>query len=286
MSTKQQDLGAEVGVSSVLTGLVTRGGKPPWHKDVPPLRILDLDDLDPDLLPEGEVSLATEEDVEAVVERGLEVEPPPPPVHTVLAPDPRWVAANRRRMFWSGESAVPYLVAAVNLLKKVPLLGRLFVGVTLVTSELRCLVNHGDGTATDYGVVSRHVVTTAGKTFIASTFTNAAEPETMKYHGYGTGTTAAAVGDTSLQTEFTTQYNPDNTRPTGSQSTSTNTYTTAATFTPDSGGTLAVTEHGILSQAATGGGTLLDRNVFAAINLVAAVSNGDSLTTTYTLTVN
>ncbi len=75
----------------------------------------------------------------------------------------------------------------------------------------------------------------------------------------------------------------NSTRPTGSQSASLAVYTTAATFTPDSGGTLAVTEHGILSQAATGGGTLLDRNVFAAVNLVTPV---DSLTTTYTLTIS
>jgi hypothetical protein len=187
-------------------------------------------------------------------------------------------------MVRSGEVFVPVAVAALRFLKKVPLLGRAFTGLTLLTSSLHHVVDHGDGTATDYGVVGYHVVTTAAKTYLAACFTNANEPENFKYHGYGTGTTAAAGGDTALQTELTTQYNPDNTRPTGSQSASTNTYTTAATLTPDSGGTIAVTEHGVFSAASAG--TLLDRNVFAAINLVAAVSNGDSLTTTYTLTIS
>jgi hypothetical protein len=43
-----------------------------------------------------------------------------------------------------------------------------------------------------------------------------------------------------------------------------------------------VTEHGIFMQAATGGGTLWDRSVFAAINLTGA--NGDGLQSTYVLT--
>jgi hypothetical protein len=43
-----------------------------------------------------------------------------------------------------------------------------------------------------------------------------------------------------------------------------------------------VTEHGIFSQAATGGGTLWDRSVFSAINVVS----GDSIQFTYTCTVS
>jgi hypothetical protein len=42
-----------------------------------------------------------------------------------------------------------------------------------------------------------------------------------------------------------------------------------------------VTEWGLLSQAATGGGSLFDRQVFSALNL----ANGDSLQTTYDLTI-
>ena len=39
---RKQDLDATIGVTSTLTGVVTRGPTP-WHRDVPPLRVLDLD---------------------------------------------------------------------------------------------------------------------------------------------------------------------------------------------------------------------------------------------------
>jgi hypothetical protein len=138
------------------------------------------------------------------------------------------------------------------------------------------------GRWTTLGLASLRVITDAGVNYLAACFDNTNEPENFKYHGFGTGTGAEATGDTALGTEFTTQYATDNVRPTGSQGHSTNTYTTVATFSPDSGGTLAVTEHGIFSQAATGGGTLLDRSKFAAVNLVAA---SDSLQATYVLTL-
>ena len=101
----------------------------------------------------------------------------------------------------------------------------------------------------------------------------------MKYHGYGTGTTAESAAQTALVTELTTEY-AGNIRPTGSQADSTNTYTTVGTLTPDSGGTLAITEHGIFSANAAG--TLWDRTVFAAINLDSTA--GDSLVTTHVST--
>lgn len=160
-------------------------------------------------------------------------------------------------------------------------------GAVLVESKLQ-LVKHQlmpDGSILDidFGVVSRRVVTTAGVNFIVDAFQNLVELELMKFHGFGTGTGAEAVGDTALGAEFTTEYATDNTRPTGSQTEgSANQYVTAATFSPDSGGTLAVTEHAIFSQAATGGGTCLDRSKFTAVNLT---SGSDSLTATYTFTV-
>jgi hypothetical protein len=108
---------------------------------------------------------------------------------------------------------------------------------------------------------------------------NTNEPEVLKYHGFGTGTTAAAVGDTTLQTELTTQYAADNTRPTATQSVSTNVYTTVGLLSPDTGGTIAVTEFGLFSASSSG--TLYDRQTFSAYNLVAG---SDSLQTTHTLT--
>lgn len=133
----------------------------------------------------------------------------------------------------------------------------------------------------DYGLASLRVVTTAGVNFIVDAFQNTVEVENLKFHGLGTGAAAEAVGDTALQTELTTQYNPDNTRATGSttEGASANIYRTVGTNTVDA--TAAVTEHGIFSQAATGGGTLLDRSVFSVVNL----ASGDSLQSTYDLTI-
>jgi hypothetical protein len=134
------------------------------------------------------------------------------------------------------------------------------------------------------GLASMRVVTDAGVGFIVDAFQNLTEVETMRFHGLGTGTTAEAASQTALVTEFTTQYATDNTRPTGTltEGAGANVFRTVATFSPDSGGTLAVTEHGIFSQAATGGGVMLDRSVFSAVNLVAG---SDSITATYDLTM-
>ena len=139
------------------------------------------------------------------------------------------------------------------------------------------------GDVTAYGTLSTRVVTTAGVGFIVDAFQNLVEVENMQFHGFGTGTTAEAAGDTALVTEETTQYNPDSTRPTGTRTegASANIYRTVGTYSPDAGGTRAITEHGIFSQAATGGGVLLDRSVFSAVNLVAG---SDSLQVTYELT--
>lgn len=141
-------------------------------------------------------------------------------------------------------------------------------------------VGQGGGVA-DLGLASCRVVTTAGVNFIVDAFQNLVELEDMKYHGIGTGTTAEAVGQTALITELSTQYSTSNTRPagsTGEQSGNANVYETTATITVSA--SVAATEHGIFSRAATGGGVLLDRSVFAAVNL----ASGESLQATYSLT--
>lgn len=143
------------------------------------------------------------------------------------------------------------------------------------------LVKISNGRMIDYGLASMRVVTTAGVNAIVDAFQNTVELETFKYHGFGTGGTAEATGDTALVTELTTQYNPDSTRPTGTttEGASANIYRTVATLTPDAGGTIAVTEHGVFT--ATSAGTLLDRSLFTAVNIVAS---SDSLQATYDLT--
>jgi hypothetical protein len=156
-------------------------------------------------------------------------------------------------------------------------------GIPSMIGSLRLRVAHADGSFTDYGLVGMRVVTTVGVGYIVDAFQNIVEVENMKFHGFGTGGTAEAVGDTALVTEETTQYNPDSTRPTGSttEGASGNIYRTVGTYSPDSGATRAITEHGIFSQAAAGGGTLLDRTLFSVVNLVAG---SDSLQATYDLT--
>lgn len=137
------------------------------------------------------------------------------------------------------------------------------------------------GEATDYGLVSCRVVTNAGVQYIVDAWQNLVELENMRYHGVGTGTTAEAATQTALVTELTTQYSTSNTRPTGSlgeQSGVANAFESSATITVSSA--VALTEHGLFSQAATGGGILMDRSVFAAINL----ASGESLQATWRLT--
>lgn len=136
----------------------------------------------------------------------------------------------------------------------------------------------------DLGLASLRLVTDAGVAYIVDALQGTTEPENLKFHGFGTGTTAESAAQTALVTEETTQYAPDNTRPTGSlaEGATANIFRTVGTYAPDTGGTRAITEHGIFSQAATGGGTMLDRSVFSAVNLVAG---SDSLQATYEWTL-
>lgn len=198
-----------------------------------------------------------------------------------------WRVRNWLRMLAAGEHFVPLVplaVRAARACRPVPVVGPMIAGslgaVMVATAELRGVVRRSDGTVEDYGLLGRHLVVTAGKNFLASAFDNTVEPEVMKYHAFGTGTNAAAAGDTALQTECTTAYATDNTRPTGSQAHSSATYTTAGVFTPDAA--VANTEWGLMSQASNAGGTLFDRQVYAAVNLNGS---GDSLTNTYVLTI-
>jgi hypothetical protein len=131
--------------------------------------------------------------------------------------------------------------------------------------------------------VSGNLITTAGKNYLVDCWQGTVEPEIMKFHANGSGATAAAIGDTALQTEYTTQYNPDNTRATGTlaEGASANIFRTVGTNAFDAAG-LNVTEWGLLNQSATGGGVLFSRVVFAAI----PVGVGDSIQWTYECTVS
>lgn len=155
-------------------------------------------------------------------------------------------------------------------------------GVMTAVAQLSIRVQKASGEWVDYGTVGYRVVTTVGVNFLVDAIQGIVEPEILKYHGIGTGNTAEASGDTALVTESTTALNPDSTRATGSltEGGSANVFRTVGTLTADA--SIAAVEHGIFSQAATGGGTLLDRTVFSTINL----ASGDSIQTTYDLTLS
>ena len=202
---------------------------------------------------------------------------------------PTYTTMNAMRRFWMPQDGLPEVVnqwrtknmrnifrgawrAAAARKLNIPFhMGTLWL--TVIT---------GEGEVIPYGLASTRMVTTAGATKIVD-FLRANDVTTgqnFKYHAIGTGVTGEAIGDTALVTELTTQYNPDSTRATGSQTNNGATvYRTVGTNTVDASASVA--EHGIMSQAATGGGSLLDRSQFTAV----ALANGDSLQSTYDFTV-
>lgn len=154
-------------------------------------------------------------------------------------------------------------------------------GVTQLYGAVWLDVFRADGSREPLGLASLRVVTDTGVAYLVDSLQNLTEPENLKFHGFGTGGTAEAAAQTALVTELTTQYATDNVRPTGSQTeAAANIYRTVGTLSPDA--TVAITEHGIFSQAAVAGGTMLDRSLFSVVNLVGSA---DSLQVTYDLTI-
>lgn len=132
------------------------------------------------------------------------------------------------------------------------------------------LIDLGSGLVTHAGVrlLSQDTGVTAGTAALAA----------FKYHGVGTGTTAAAATDTALQTAIGTSAIAG----TNSNADASPNATIQALATISFTGSNAVTEWGLFNQATLSGATMWDHKVFAAINVV----NGDSIQFTYTLTVN
>lgn len=170
----------------------------------------------------------------------------------------------------------------------VPVLARIAraCGLCVGYCELRLRVLHRDAAGelvavTEYGLASRKLITDDGVAYLAADMAGGgSDINLFKFHGAGTGTTNESASQTALVTELTTEYQTNSTRPTGSQSSSTNSYVTIGTLTPDSGGTLAITEHGLFSASSSG--TMWDRSKFSAVNLDS--SAGDSLQFTHTTT--
>lgn len=137
------------------------------------------------------------------------------------------------------------------------------------TGELQVVLTGPDGKVKETKTIPNLVVTT-GKNFIASRMVGT--PTAMSHMAIGSGTGAAAAGDTALGTELG--------RVSLTSSTSAGAVVTyVATFGAGTG-TGAVTEAGILNAASAG--TLLCRTVFAVVNKGA----DDSLSITWTITIS
>lgn len=125
-----------------------------------------------------------------------------------------------------------------------------------------------------------NLITTTGKAGVASRINGDGSEAAFTYIAVGTGTTAANVADTTLETEIA-DSGLSRAAATASRVTTDTTNDTAQlvkTFSVT--GTKAVTESGVLNAASTG--TLLARQVFSAINVV----NGDSLQITWKFDVD
>lgn len=181
----------------------------------------------------------------------------------------RWKRENWPKLF----RGVPTVLAARAL--RIP---------TLHGSLFLARIDGRTGQRVDYGLAGLRLVTTVGVNYLAADMNDgASDISAFDFCGIGTGGTTDAATDTALGTELTTQYATDNVRPTGTASNpSANQYRSLGTVTPDTGGTLAIIEHGLFSSATVGAGTLWDRTSFAAVNLITA--NGDSIQCTYTCT--
>lgn len=141
-----------------------------------------------------------------------------------------------------------------------------------ITGDVKIDIIDADGAVKDTREI-KNLVVTSGKTFIASRMVGVAA-NVMGWMELGTGTTAAAVGDTALQTAIA------GSRVALTSGTSaTNVVTYVASF-PAGTGTGAVTEAGVFN--ASSAGTMLCRTVFSVVNKGAA----DAMSITWTITVS
>lgn len=104
----------------------------------------------------------------------------------------------------------------------------------------------------------------------------------MRYIAIGSGTAADAnAADTALGSELT---GSGLARKDSSKSWSANTVTFAATFTNNTGGSVTVTEAGLVTADTAGSGTLL-RHITFGSSYAVTLAVGDSLTVTISQTI-
>jgi hypothetical protein len=143
--------------------------------------------------------------------------------------------------------------------------------------RLKIQVVAPDGTVKQEQNVNNLVVDT-GKNFIAASMlkTTSNSPAAMTHMAIGTGSTAAAAGDTALGSEVGTRvvFSP-------AASSSSNVVTYIGTFLPNNpASSTGIYEAGIFN--ASSGGTMLCRTTFSVVNKDPA----DTLAITWTITIN
>jgi hypothetical protein len=143
-----------------------------------------------------------------------------------------------------------------------------------VTGQVSIQIFDAQGNLKDSRDIKNLVVTT-GKTFIASSMLKTTNsPAAMTHMALGTGTTAAAAGDTALQAAIA------GSRVTFSSATSSSNVVTYVASFPAGTGTGAVTEAGIFNDPTAG--TMLCRTVFSVVNKGA----NDAMSITWQITVS
>tara|TARA_B100001996_G_scaffold52817_1_gene37653 strand:+ start:683 stop:1126 length:444 start_codon:yes stop_codon:yes gene_type:complete len=141
---------------------------------------------------------------------------------------------------------------------------------TKATGKLTVEIKNKQGKVIDTREVKNLVVDT-GLAFIASRMKDTTATA-MSHMAIGTGSTAAAAGNTALGTEASRKALTSTT-------VTSNAVAYVASFAAGEG-TGAITEAGILNAGS--GGTLLCRTVFSVVNKAAS----DSMTITWTVTIS
>ena len=140
-----------------------------------------------------------------------------------------------------------------------------------LSGELYIVVKGKDGKVKEKRKI-KNLVVTVGLTYICSRMA-AASASVMSHMAIGSGTTAAAAGQTDLVSILGSREALDST------TASTSTIAYVSSFEAGEG-TGAVTEAGIFNASTSG--TMLSRSVFSAINKGA----DDTMTITWTLTLS
>lgn len=143
----------------------------------------------------------------------------------------------------------------------------------------RDIVSWFSGSVVDRMVIS-NLVTTAGLAAVAGRINGSGTPAAFTYIAIGTGSTAAAITDTTLGAEITTNGGQRAAATVSLTTTDGANDTARLVLTYTFSGSFAVTESGVFN--ASPAGTLLARQVFSAINVIS----GDSLQITWDFDVD